>query len=752
MTDDGDPLAAADRRGVEWTLPAGVYRVDANLTLTSRVRFEQGAKIKPSRGALVTFSAGYDAAETQHVFDLAEGGMCFSKVPCRSTQYHWGAVGNGVADDTAAIQACIDNALYFNGSKVCRLARGDHFISRLILNWGSTRSYRSITLAGDRDAFDGGPFADFGGTVLRAEKTWENAIEIRSARRVVIRDLTLAGPWKRHIESRRLGHSAAKFDSSVPANWVPRVCPAFATTQYAYSAGIHMDPRCGPAPATKYSDVSYPCYGRPEGDAQYGLSASSQLTLERVTITGFGVGLAVKGCTQDGNSDFVSLVDCDVTCNQYGVAWGHTQCRQITAERCRFTNCYRAFDTSAIGLRNGRPQVLAVGCDFDQCCEIINAPNMNWGGYVALQGCYGELLYRIGDVSHAASAAAGCFSIRDCHFAFSNRGGYFNVPKSIVKSSRTPLSISGGDVSLVDLSMPFVIDGEPELCEVSTTITGANWESGDAIGRAIAVGSTCHVMFLNENQGPWKGQGAYAPAYDPSTGGEVAFDDRQRYRDVALSNASRLIPFCARQALGYSARSASGLPVALGSHRWKTSDRAIESVAHSGRTLTLIHAQKSTNLGDLQNWGLVKGSLLYDSAKGNLYVVDDQKRGVARCTLLNNYDGRSGEPIAPSDASGAFYWIPCGYFMPDHPHQFSYASGSTSVTLARSDGLAASAGDVPVGAARVAADAAEAMSPVPQSSSAVTAVSAGPPASLTLSGPAKATRNEGAGLWLISRP
>lgn len=106
-TDDRAAFVAADGTAGTIYVPEGTYRIASNLTLSSDIRFEQGAKLKPASGVAVTLNGSLDAGIFP-VFDLSAGG---SVLPNRSEQYvvqWWGATGNGSTDDYAAIAAALE--------------------------------------------------------------------------------------------------------------------------------------------------------------------------------------------------------------------------------------------------------------------------------------------------------------------------------------------------------------------------------------------------------------------------------------------------------------------------------------------------------------------------------------------------------------------------------------------------------------------------------------------------------------------
>ena len=121
VTDDRAQLASDDAAlgtGEALILAPGTYLVNSNLTISHVVQFRPGAKIKPASGVTVTFSKGYDAGDFQHVFDISASGIIFSPQRARGyvTPWHFGAVGDGVTDDWAAIRATLDSGavrIYF---------------------------------------------------------------------------------------------------------------------------------------------------------------------------------------------------------------------------------------------------------------------------------------------------------------------------------------------------------------------------------------------------------------------------------------------------------------------------------------------------------------------------------------------------------------------------------------------------------------------------------------------------------------
>jgi len=751
-------FAAADTDG-PMLLPPGTYRIGTSLTITKHVTFMDGAKILAPSGVVVTLAGGYTAPLDAHVFDVSEGGRIWSTGKSKSSQYHWGAVGDatynavtGVSsgtNDTVAIQTYIDNEMYFSKSGYVELAPGRHLITTIHLGYGDT--FRQVILTGPREV---STYVANAGVVLFTN-TYENAIEIQGGRYTTVDSINLTGPWAAHIFNSDLGATIPA--TVVPANWVPAGAPADAQDRYKYSCGIHVDPRSGVKPATHYTDVNYP-QDLPGVTltTQYGKNISGSPKIKNCVISGFGIGVAVQGCDANTNGDFLTIEACRISECFTGISWGNNQGRLVTADQKTFIfRCYQVASNRLIGQQNGECQLRVTSCFVGLCAQLIDIQNANIGTAVTFQNCAGEVMWRIGEFSTTGSFS-GCLEILGSEFSFSQEG--MPIPESILRTRNAMFHTTGS--MFQGLTSPFIIDGPPERTRFASNIVisrNSYWATGGASlsaenrAKAIAHNSTCGVMFLDRNQGPWEG-GYDLTTYNISTLVAGPGTCGKNFK----SSVTQVIPFCVQQVTG-TTQSINPIPVHLGYFALSRSTGNYHSVEHVDRTLTIIfQGAVQPSIGTLSNNGLNAGSIWYAENEKTLFVVISHTWGSTafgnRLTVvaqqLNRFNQATGAHDVQLTTGSLIFTVPAGFYHPATDAEVTWTSGSTAVTFATPDGVNTHQAQFPVGACKAVLGTANSLTPILDAGSNITASSAG---SLTMSGNARRTTVDRAGIWIVPK-
>lgn len=334
----------------------------------------------------------------------------------------FGAIGDGITDDTGAIQAAIDYCLYTAGTKRVLIPYGIYKTSDVI-HIGYGDDYRTLIFEGETSQG-----ADQTTALAAIVPTFNDrpAINIQGARNVQIRNLALIG---RNYEWLYPNYTSITDRSSLAAWYGPNISSAN-NTRYAPYAGIAVDAYAGTEPGTPYPDVTYPAESGLS--SQYGKNYSSGIVLDNVYVRGFVVGVMVQpGIVPDGsNGDFITVRDSDLQFNVVGYADGHADARNVNMQNCRLHFCHTAVDSLTYGNQHGSLALNADGCSFDNVYRILNVNmggNTVQGGYpVRLVSCYAEALYSIGNVYASSSSLTTGAVIEESKFTFVYKSGEYS--------------------------------------------------------------------------------------------------------------------------------------------------------------------------------------------------------------------------------------------------------------------------------------------------------------------------------------
>ena len=323
-------------------------------------------------------------------------------------QYQFGAVGDGEADDTPALQALADFAIYIARLPAIFIAGGRHKTTDTWhIGYGATYTALAIDGAGS------GCLGEVGGAAIIPSRFDRPCIAVQGARVTRIRGITIVGPL--HIGLRDLGLASAapKVNPRDLASWTG----GHPNGPYNVFCGIAIDPYSGNDPLTNgYPAVRFPAFlgALP----QYGKNYSSDVLIEDCDIAGFVAGVAVQPCPADGNGDFVRLRDTRIEYCAYGVSVGNTQSRLVKLDYVNFFCSFIAITNNAHGHgpvvgQAGKLTSEVSSCQFQYVANWFDL-EMDLAGPMVFRSCYSESAWRLGSAHGAARVGAILFE--GCEF------------------------------------------------------------------------------------------------------------------------------------------------------------------------------------------------------------------------------------------------------------------------------------------------------------------------------------------------
>jgi len=582
----------------------------------------------------------------------------------------FGAIGDGVNDDTAAIQAAIDYAIYdapTNGQSRVMLGSGLFRTTDTIhLGYGDTTS--TTILEGEGSTYRG---QIPGGTTIKPDFHDRPAINVQGARGSAIRGIAGYGKLSGWI----LGLTEAQ--DTNPDNWDdPALGGATLDSRYAPYAFITIDAYSGPGTGG-YANV-----GGSFAQQSWNRNHSSRVQIEDVHAFGFTVACAVKPSDSDANADFTTFRNFQAEFCKWGVSVGHTQSRNVAMDQCTGNRVYSWMTGKRHGVRNGKFAGVVTDLSVGGCIQLIDLGSSSIAGPLHFQNVYAEDLWRIGDITAQSGVERGVV-FTTCQFLFDaqNEGrGY-------------PATCLGGGNQIIDLKFNRCFFGNYHSV-VPIDHFGAEYERCYFNPKDFSRVDTYEQFAHNALCGGLVTRNLARPR--DSTFHNVGFDLDASETNPGSLNASTAvvveserkfcIPIYARLAApkiaGDDIHNVPGLV-----STWAKS--SINSVDLTDLTLTLGF----TSLTDYEAayFGMSPGDVLLDSETKSVFFIRSRSGNTVLAELQNNYrpDGIGGYTYFStfSPTVGNLYAGNSQLYLPTDPARGDFTAASAVITnVQRGDG------------------------------------------------------------------
>lgn len=336
----------------------------------------------------------------------------------------FGAVGDGVTDDTVALQNAIDFALA--RQKILFLPTGRYKItSSLIIGpWTGTSwalGWASVTFTGETYAY-----AALKGSEILPTFNDRPAISIQNARGVIIQNIMITG--QNTIDT------AIAANYSLMMNEATFITGGARDSRYSPYAAICIDP---------FSQTVPPDGGYPGMTAYYTATAagSSKVIIDNVSISNFVVGIMITPNGVTANAEDIYFRACSVSYCKVSLAVGQSQSRAVSWQGGDAAFCYYGFDTRSYGLQQGvLPNIDGANMSGKYLFNV--APN--FGTPPAIQNIHAESFASIGSFYSPATSQQPVTFV-SCGFAFADWsvGGLTRAYADSVYSSTAPTKFIG---------------------------------------------------------------------------------------------------------------------------------------------------------------------------------------------------------------------------------------------------------------------------------------------------------------------
>jgi hypothetical protein len=605
----------------------------------------------------------------------------------------FGAVGDGVADDTAAIQAAIDWVNYENEPAGTGIAGGSVYLpggvykisDTLQLGYGTT--FKSVHLYGAGQRTDAGP--SYAGTAIVVTFNDRPALAVNCGLGTTIKDLSIIGLNKDWLVTNQLGLQSPLINGLVASNWVDPSFPASATSQYAPYCGIAIDPYCGTRPAVSYPNVTFPSWSGIT--TQYGKFTSTRTIIQNVGIQGFVVAIVNQPSNVDANADFTKILECYLSYNQYAVSIGNSNSRLVRIENCVVFGVYTGVATGLNGVQIGKPNILIDSTCFDAAIYALNVPSLTRGGCLKLINCYSESLYSIGTVGVPSGSLATPVSFDACEWYFDSitngvPPAYFtNLSPGRTMFSNCQFGNSANSIYVLDVQANMcVLDN----CLVATGIGATKYYE------KFPINATGGIIFSDGQTDPARFNVSCQDFWDLNTG--TAIFNNVINTVSKNTNRKTCLPVYAKTIACNNYESADGGFGFYNPQAYIDKNLAT-SITQSGRTVTINLTGAVGNASVLiQNGGDV-GDYYIDGDTNTAFFVQARTGLTVTLYAQNNYD-TSGNLLNTIASTGYIYAVNCRLYTFNYVTVGTYTAGSPTITaVAGIDGATSYINDANLG-------------------------------------------------------
>jgi len=553
----------------------------------------------------------------------------------------FGAKGNGVNDDTAAIQAAIDYALTVvpENERARVLLGAGVFRTTDTLHLGTNANFSSVTLEGEGYKYRAATGFQFGGTAIVPDFHDRPCINFQGARGSILKGLSIQGKmgYNGYYGLNGLATydgAADGLDDTLLSTWDdPDLGGADLDKRYAPYAAITIDAYAGLPQGIDGAD-SYP--NGEYATVPNGGKFSSDVLLEDVSIEGFTVGLALQPCDADGNADFVTLRRCGIGWCKWGISIGNSQSRNVALEQCKFALTHTFLTSRRHGRQNGKFGGVISDLSGGASINLFDLHTTAVSGPITFLNLYLEAQWRLGTCTTTTSAEAAITFIGGA-LAFDQANHKRGWPTSCIDGGQQPTLFKFIGTSFHNYK------GVISIQQKSAEFEGCIFTPGDdarpnryeKLANNAIVGGLITFLFQRPKSSSFQHR-----AFD-TTSSSPEPENLESISPVSFANRKYCIPYYATSATARNDASETPFYVPP---RLRTFDKQnLTSAVLVNRVLTV----KATGFADdylVTHYGPLPGDVIYDDPSGSVFFVSARTGDTVTAILQNNY--RPVDPVA----------------------------------------------------------------------------------------------------------